>query len=89
MLKTDLDAFRAEILAKLPAEIAAKMQQAAEQLAEDFLARPSLRVGDHAPDFALPNMDGKMVRLRDRLRQGAVILTFYRGGWCRANAHSS
>jgi hypothetical protein len=69
-------------LAKFPAEIAVTMQQATEQLAEDYAPRKVLQVGDKAPDFELPDALGKPVRLSDRLRQGAVILTFYRGGWC-------
>jgi peroxiredoxin len=81
-LKAALDAFRAEFLAKFPAEIAVMMQQATEQFAQDYATRNVLQVGDKAPDFELPNALGKLVRLSDRLDQGPVILTFYRGGWC-------
>ena len=34
-------------------------------------------VGDHAPDFALPNQTGKSVRLGDLLSEHAVVLYFY------------
>ena len=34
-------------------------------------------VGDHAPDFTLPNQHGKPVRLSDLLGKGAVVLYFY------------
>lgn len=40
-----------------------------------------LKVGDTAPDFALPNGDGKLVTLADYTSQGPVILVFYRGYW--------
>jgi peroxiredoxin len=40
------------------------------------------RLGDRAPDFALPNARGRMTRLSDLLRRGPVVLVFYRGGWC-------
>jgi peroxiredoxin len=46
------------------------------------LPDPGLEVGDRAPDFTLPNAYGESVRLSDYLRQGPVILTFYRGAWC-------
>jgi hypothetical protein len=40
-----------------------------------------LRIGERAPDFALPNQQGEMVRLSDRLSRGPVVLSFYRGVW--------
>jgi peroxiredoxin len=43
---------------------------------------PGLRVGDKAPDFALPNATGKTVRLSEALSKGPVVLAFYRGAWC-------
>ena len=35
-----------------------------------------------APDFTLPDASGKPVRHSERLREGLVVLKFYRGGWC-------
>ena len=43
---------------------------------------PGLAVGDQAPRFALPNPEGKPVSLDERLAQGPVVLTFFRGDWC-------
>jgi peroxiredoxin len=81
-LKTALDKFRAEFLTQVPAEIAVMMEQATLQLAQDYAAKPLLQVGEVAPDFKLPNAVGEPIKLSDRLQHGAVILTFYRGGWC-------
>jgi thioredoxin-dependent peroxiredoxin len=39
--------------------------------------RPSLSPGSRAPDFALPNQDGVLVRLSDLLAQGPLVLYFY------------
>ena len=36
-----------------------------------------LKVGDIAPDFSLPDHDGKAVRLKDLLAKGPVLLYFY------------
>ena len=36
-----------------------------------------MRTGDSAPDFELPDQDGKPVRLGDLLMQGPVVLFFY------------
>lgn len=43
---------------------------------------PGLSVGDRAPDAALTTVDGKTVQLRSLYRDGPIVLTFYRGGWC-------
>ena len=34
-----------------------------------------------APDFTLPNQDGKQVTLAQELAKGPVLLIFYRGHW--------
>lgn len=41
-----------------------------------------LNVGDQAPDFELTNNLGKKIKLSEVVKEGKVILNFYRGGWC-------
>jgi hypothetical protein len=41
----------------------------------------SLKVGAKAPDFALPNGDGKLVTLSEFTPRSPVVLVFYRGFW--------
>ena len=38
--------------------------------------------GDKTPDFTLSNALNKPVSLYNELKNGPVILTWYRGGWC-------
>jgi hypothetical protein len=40
-----------------------------------------LKVGDKAPDFGLPNGDGKLVLLTEYISRSPVVLVFYRGFW--------
>lgn len=44
---------------------------------------PTLEVGQSAPDFTLPALDGTTIRLGDLLKAGPVILVFWKSG-CRA-----
>jgi thioredoxin-dependent peroxiredoxin len=37
----------------------------------------TLKVGDRAPDFTLPDTEGQPVTLSTLLREGPVILAFY------------
>lgn len=41
-----------------------------------------LKKGDKAPDFTLTNQIGKTTNLQQMLREGPVVLVFYRGAWC-------
>jgi hypothetical protein len=41
----------------------------------------TLKVGDKAPDFGLPNGDGKLVILSEYTQRSPVVLVFYRGFW--------
>ena len=41
----------------------------------------TLKLGDKAPDFALPNGDGKLVVLSEYTQRSPVVLVFYRGYW--------
>ncbi len=42
-----------------------------------------LQVGDNAPSFTAVDQFGKQISLEKSLKKGKVILTFYRGAWCR------
>ncbi len=42
-----------------------------------LLGSASLKAGDKAPDFTLPDTDGKPVTLSKLLASGPVILAFY------------
>ena len=57
------------------------MVKAARDL-EIAMPEPGLKVGVNAPDFLLTNAFGEKVKLSERLKEGPVVLTFYRGAWC-------
>jgi peroxiredoxin len=81
-LQSQLDQIRVNSESRLPAETSAIMKQDAENLASsDILAR-NLKVGDMAPDFTLPNHKGETWQMSTALRNGPVVISFYRGGWC-------
>jgi peroxiredoxin len=41
-----------------------------------------LKKGQVAPDFSAKDLAGKEFSLKQSLKQGPVVLVFYRGGWC-------
>ncbi|MDZ4794453.1 MAG: peroxiredoxin-like family protein [Bacteroidota bacterium] len=45
-------------------------------------APEGLFIASKAPDFKAKDQNGKEVRLKDLLKEGKVVLVFYRGYWC-------
>ena len=80
-LQLELYKFQREFLVKFPPEKAEIMQEATQALAKDFQNQRTLRIHDQAPDFILKNVDGKPIRLSEKIQQGAVLLSFYFGTW--------
>lgn len=57
-------------------------QEGLDAVAESGILDNALNVGDLAPDFALTNAAGERVQLSHYLKDGPVVLVWYRGGWC-------
>ena len=81
-LKQDLDSFKAKFATTNSATVVSAYQKGIDELRAAGIERDALKAGDVAPDFDLPDAAGQQVRLAERLRDGPVVLKFYRGGWC-------
>lgn len=81
-LTQDLAQLATQIKAKLPDEAKAAMAKGTAELAELGIADSSLKVGDTLPVFTLTNAVGETVAIQDLLKQGPLVIAFYRGGWC-------
>lgn len=66
----------------IPKDGLAALDAETERLAAIKLAERALLRGAVAPDFILPDAQGRPVRLYSLLRDGPVVVVFYRGGWC-------
>lgn len=42
----------------------------------------AIKIAQKAPNFKLPNPEGKLIALDILLEKGPVVITFYRGNWC-------
>jgi len=67
---------------KIPKPALKIMDAATAELEKGAAASHALQPGTIAPDFILPPVDGRSVRLYTELERGPVVLVFYRGGWC-------
>jgi hypothetical protein len=80
-LKEELKALRTRLEAGRPPEVVGAMHQAVADLRASDIASKVLKVGDRAPEFALPNAAGVPVDSRRLLATGPLVVTFYRGRW--------
>jgi peroxiredoxin len=74
---------RKELIAKyVPAEIQAIHARAVAELRESGIAAGALQVGGKALEFELSDHNGNLVSSADLLRQGRLVICFFRGRWC-------
>ena len=81
-LEQQLAAFKAEFARSALADRLALYETKIEELRASFSMEKAIGVDALAPDFTLPDAQGKSVAMSKLLRLGPVVVTFYRGGWC-------
>jgi len=64
-----------------PREIIEIMHRATAELKATGIEARALKVGDRAPGFRLFNQDHVSVASADLLRQGPLVVSFFRGHW--------
>lgn len=81
-LENELADMRASAIKRIPADKFAVMQANVAQLRESGITKTMLKKGDKAPAIKLGNAKGETVDVAALLKQGPVVINFYRGGWC-------
>lgn len=81
-LQQQIETLQDQLAQQLPAEVLAELSKSITTLVQTGIAQQSVKVGERAPDFTLPDVFGKPVALSELLKHGPVVLTFYRGEWC-------
>lgn len=85
-LQERLDAFKKSFESgappyNAPHEDIETMHRAAEELKATGLEERAFKVGDRIPSFTLFNQDHVQVESADLLRQGPLVISFFRGHW--------
>ena len=81
-LQDQLDAITAQTRTLVQPERLAVGERAVEELFATGIEQRILPVGAAAPEFALPDFSGKIVRSSDLLALGPLVANFFRGRWC-------
>lgn len=66
----------------VPADVQAVHASVVEELTQSGAERRALQTGDKAPEFELPDQNGRVVRSAAVLPHGRLVLCFIRGRWC-------
>lgn len=81
-LQDQLDEITANTRQLVQAERLAVGERAVAELFATGIEERILPVGALAPEFALKDSNGKLVRSRDLLALGPLVVKFFRGRWC-------
>jgi peroxiredoxin len=81
-LREELDERRLNMRRFVPKPTQAINDRVIEEFRANGLAGRALKPGDRAPEFSLPDVNGKPVSSADLLANGPLIVTFLRGRWC-------
>ena len=86
-LQARLDAFKADFeLGKppysVPRSVIETMHRATAELIASGAAQRARKAGDVAPSFSLKDPEGNVVSSYELLKEGPLVVSFYRGVWC-------
>lgn len=81
-LQDKLDEITAKTRELVPAARLAISERSVEELFATGIEERILPVGSLAPEFALRDATGRIIRSQDMLALGPLIINFFRGRWC-------
>jgi peroxiredoxin len=81
-LAQQLEELTTKLRAMVPPDRLAVVDQTIADLVARGVAGQALNAGDTIPSFELPDGDGMLWRSEDLLRNGPLVIVFYRGRWC-------
>jgi len=64
-----------------PHEAIETMHRATAELVASGIEKQALKIGDRAPSFTLFNQDHVEISSSNLLRQGPLVISFFRGHW--------
>lgn len=81
-LQSQINYYKTSFKKRVDQDTQKVMKDATKNLADSDIVSDAPKVGETLPSFTLPNQNAEKLHLDDLLKDGPVIVTFYRGGWC-------
>ncbi|MCH7772364.1 MAG: AhpC/TSA family protein, partial [Bacteroidetes bacterium] len=82
LLKEEIKKMQEEMLPQIPEDVLKLLFSKTEELVNSGIAERTLNEGDEIPQINLPNSVGKSIDVNSMLKDGPVVISFYRGAWC-------
>ncbi|MCH7517136.1 MAG: AhpC/TSA family protein [Bacteroidetes bacterium] len=82
LLKDEIKKVQEAMLPQIPEEVLKLLFSKTEELINSGIAERTLNAGDEIPQINLPNAVGKTIDVNSMLKDGPVVISFYRGAWC-------
>jgi peroxiredoxin len=81
-LKHEIENFQKEMIPQIPGNVLQALQRTSAELLAKNIEEKAVKKGNTIPSFTLPDATGKTIISDDLLKDGPVVISFYRGGWC-------
>ncbi|MBL3547395.1 peroxiredoxin-like family protein [Chryseobacterium sp. KMC2] len=81
-LENQIEELNENLAKQLPTEVLEVFGKSIQDLKTKNIEENSIAMGDTFPDFSLPNTNNEIVKLKELLQNGKVIVAFFRGSWC-------
>ena len=82
LLKDEIQKMQEAMLPQIPEDVLKLLFSKIEELVNSGIAERTLTEGDELPQINLPNAVGKSINVNSMLKEGPVVISFYRGAWC-------
>nr|WP_315193579.1 peroxiredoxin-like family protein [uncultured Flavobacterium sp.] len=81
-LAAQIQQFNIELATKVPKEVLEAFEKSIKDLKTKNMEEKSIKIGKIMPYFSLKNAKNEIVNSFDILKNGKMIIAFYRGSWC-------
>ena len=81
-LAKQIEQFNNELATQVPQEVLEAFGKSIKDLKTKNIEEKSIKLGAIMPDFSLPNAKNEIIHSKEILKNGKMIIAFYRGSWC-------
>ncbi len=81
-LSQELEAYKQHFLKVADQRKINVYEEGIEAVVKSGIESSALQIGDDYIDFSLGNAKGEQIQISQLLKEGPIVLTWYRGGWC-------
>ena len=81
-LAKQIEQFNNELATQVPQQVLEAFGKSIEDLQKKKIEEKSIKLGEIMPEFLLPNVKNEIINSKEILKNGKMIIAFYRGSWC-------